>query len=146
MNCNTSRLRYLLIYNVVLLTLISVTGCYERENKPLREASLVATPDWKRYNISPLCLSGVSYQYIDAVFIGGLTPKYENGNLVSCPKEYKFIGKHGYSYYKLCLDGYWVHNLKMAKGAAYSVALDITGKPLKCDLDWHDFVKPGQTD
>ena len=124
------------------LIAVFLSGCKEKEYKQIREQIMVATPDWKDKKISNLCLSGVRYQYIDEVFVGGLTPKYENDTLVACDSENKAIRKSAYSYYKICLDGYWVHSLSIAKGKAYSVALDITGKPLKCELDLHHFVQP----
>lgn len=85
----------------------------------------------KKDNLQIVCLGNVKYIYLDRSFMGGLSPLYENGALVSCSQD--VLPDNGrYMFYKVCHEGHLYYQLAVMKGAALSISLNANGKPKEC--------------
>lgn len=81
----------------------------------------------------PVCLGGVEYLHVTKSFMGGITPRYRQGELVTCDTERHPDMGGPYSFFRICHDDNLYYQYTRLKGTMMTVALAPSGVPMPCD-------------
>ena len=80
------------------------------------------------------CLGGVAYLYVSKGYMGGLTPRYRNGETISCTQQRHPDISNSFSFYRVCHEGTLYYQYRQMKGSMVAAAIDPDGKPIQCDF------------